>query len=141
MTGSGLTVRALPPVTLDPGVHVSPYALLRWIRRGRRLLLVDVRDGAAGARAEGPRRSFRGAVLLPVSPHGTDGQGVSGGWEPPPHQDVVFFDEDGARSTALARTFQAAGHLRVRSLFGGLSLYRFALDPQVVGEDLHLIDG
>jgi hypothetical protein len=34
---------------------------------------------------------------------------------------------------------QAAGHRRVRALFGGLELYDFALDPAVVGAEVFLV--
>jgi hypothetical protein len=34
---------------------------------------------------------------------------------------------------------QAAGWPRVRALFGGLDLYEFSLDPEVVGEETFLV--
>lgn len=113
-----------PTIDLDSTVHVSPYALFRWLRTGRPVMLVDVRPTAA---AHG-RLAFDGAVPHPES-----------GWlELPPHRDVVLFDDDGDRATHLARHYHRHGHLRVRSLFGGLSLYDFALDPLVVGRERHL---
>jgi hypothetical protein len=51
----------------------------------------------------------------------------------------VLFDDDGNTAVALARELQAAGHARVRALFGGLELYAFALDPEVVGAETFLI--
>jgi 3-mercaptopyruvate sulfurtransferase SseA len=54
---------------------------------------------------------------------------------------VVLFDEDGAAALESARRLQAAGHPRVRALFGGLALWDFSLDPQVVGEETYLVRG
>jgi hypothetical protein len=34
---------------------------------------------------------------------------------------------------------QAAGWPRVKALFGGLQLYEFALDPEVVGAETYLL--
>jgi len=39
--------------------------------------------------------------------------------------------------TELAE-LQARGCARVRALFGGLDLYRFALDPEIVGAETFL---
>jgi hypothetical protein len=113
-----------PVVTYDPRLEVSPFELFRRLRDGRPPLLVDLR-GASGA---GPGRlALRGAEPLP----GPE-------WTPPADQDVVLFDDDGRSAVAEARRLQAAGHPRVRALFGGLALYEFALDPEVVGEDTGL---
>lgn len=124
MLEPGSFVGEPPEVDLDSAVHVSPYALFRWLRTRRPLMLVDVRPG-------------RGAPytlsLLDAVPH------PERGWlDLPAHRDVVLFDDDGDRATRLARLYRQRGHLRVRSLFGGLSLYDFALDPLVVGRQRHL---
>jgi hypothetical protein len=34
---------------------------------------------------------------------------------------------------------QAAGYPRVKALFGGLDLYEFSLDPEVLGQDTFLL--
>ena len=51
---------------------------------------------------------------------------------------MVLFDDDGAGSIEIARRLQTAGFLQVRSLFGGLALYDFSLDPVVVGGERFL---
>jgi hypothetical protein len=126
MPDSGPFAGEPPVVDLDSTVHVSPYALFRWLRSRRSLILVDVR----------PSGKRRGRLsLVDAVPH------PERGWlDLPPHRDVVLFDDDGDRATHLARRYRQQGHLRVRSLFGGLSLYDFALDPQVVGSERHLSD-
>lgn len=111
-----------PIVSFDPAVEVSPFAVFRRLRDGQAPLLVDVR------RAPG-RLTLAGAEPFPGA-----------GWEPPSDRDVVLFDDDGSRAVELARSLQAAGATRVRALFGGLELYEFALDPQVVGQETFLLD-
>ncbi|MFP3941298.1 MAG: hypothetical protein ACOC7L_04290 [Acidobacteriota bacterium] len=110
----------LPPVTLDPEVQVTPYALFRAFREGRAPLLVDVRPRPASP-------GFQGAVPWPGP-----------GWAPPAGRDVVLVDDDGPAALELARRLRGAGHERVRSLFGGLRLYDHALDPAVVGPERFL---
>jgi hypothetical protein len=61
-------------------------------------------------------------------------------WNPPVGRDTVLFDQDGTRAVALASALQANGHSRVRALFGGLELYAFALDPEVVGAETFLVE-
>jgi hypothetical protein len=74
-------------------------------------------------------RTLEGAVAYP---------GAS--WEPPGNQDTVLFDLDGTEAEPIVRALQTAGHERLRMLFGGLELYEFALDPEVVGEKTFLAD-
>jgi hypothetical protein len=52
---------------------------------------------------------------------------------------VVLFDDDGAVAIDGARHMQAAGYPRVKALFGGLDLYEFSLDPEVVGQETFLV--
>ena len=52
---------------------------------------------------------------------------------------MVLVDDDGAKAVEVARRLQAAGFPRVRALFGGLQLYEFSLDPQVVGSETYLM--
>lgn len=109
------------PPHFDPTLHTSPFALFRRLREGRPPVLVDVRP------EPGPL-TLQGAVPSPAP-----------GWTPPADQDVVLFDDDGSIALETARRWQAAGHPRVRALFGGLALWDFALDPQVVGEETYLV--
>ena len=53
---------------------------------------------------------------------------------------MVLFDDDGGTAVDLAARWVEAGHPRVRALFGGLELYEFSLDPQVVGTETYLVD-
>ncbi|MEZ5331628.1 MAG: DUF1015 family protein [Thermoanaerobaculia bacterium] len=64
-------------------------------------------------------------------------------WEPPTDRDVVLFDAEGDAAVEIARRYQQRGHPRVKALFGGLDLWTFALDPEVVGEETYLesLDG
>jgi TfoX/Sxy family transcriptional regulator of competence genes len=50
----------------------------------------------------------------------------------------VLFDEDGSVAAELAKALRERGAIRVRALFGGLELYAFALDPEVVGAETYL---
>ncbi len=52
---------------------------------------------------------------------------------------MVLFDDDGSAAVELAARLIEAGHSRVRALFGGLELYEFSLDPQVVGAETYLV--
>lgn len=110
-----------PVVQFDPQLEVSPFALFRWIKDGKAPLLVDVRP-------EPGRLSLAGAISYP----GPE-------WSPPAEQDVVLFDDDGSMAIDGARHMQAAGWPRVKALFGGLELYEFSLDPEVVGEETFLV--
>jgi hypothetical protein len=111
-----------PVVEFDPRLEVSPFALYRRLAStGEKPLLVDVRQGLRTS-------TLRDAEALPEPP-----------WTPPADRDTVLFDDDGNAAVALARDLQAAGHARVRALFGGLELYAFALDPEVVGAETFLV--
>jgi hypothetical protein len=110
-----------PVVQFDPQLEISPFALFRRLKDGDPPLLLDVRSEAG-------RLSLQGAVPYP----GPD-------WSPPADRDVVLFDNDGATAVDGARHMQAAGWPRVKALFGGLDLYEFSLDPEVVGEETFLL--
>jgi hypothetical protein len=110
----------VPVVHFDPALEVSPFALFRRLREGRGPLLVDVRPR--------PGRF----TLAGSEPY------AGAGWEPPADRDVVLFDDDGALALPLARELQSRGAARVRVLFGGLDLYEFSLDPEIVGEETYL---
>jgi rhodanese-related sulfurtransferase len=110
-----------PVVQFDPQLEVSPFVLFRRLQEGQEPLLIDVRP------EPGPL-TLRGAIPYP----GPD-------WSPPQDQDVVLFDDDGAVAVDGARHMQAAGYPRVKALFGGLDLYEFSLDPEVLGQDTFLL--
>lgn len=111
---------AKPVVQFDAELEISPFVLFRRLRDGNPPLLVDVRKQPAA-------RTLRGSVALPAEP-----------WSPPEDRDTVLFDEDGSGATELARSMRERGATRVRALFGGLELYAFALDPEVVGAETYL---
>lgn len=110
-----------PVVQFDVQLEVSPYAVFRRLRDGDPPLLVDVRPRPGAL-------TLRGAIPYP----GPE-------WSPPADRDVVLFDDDGALAVEGARHMQAAGWPRVKALFGGLALYEFALDPEVVGAETYLV--
>jgi hypothetical protein len=114
-----------PVVQFDPQLEVSPFVLFRrmkeGLKEGQPPLLIDVRP-AAGA------LTLAGAIPYP----GPE-------WSPPADRDVVLFDADGTVALDGARHMQAAGWPRVKALFGGLELYEFSLDPEVVGEETFLV--
>jgi hypothetical protein len=110
-----------PVVQFDPLLEVSPFVLFRRIQEGEAPLLVDVRP-------EPGRLSLQGAIPYP----GPD-------WSPPQDRDVVLFDEDGAMAIEGARHMQSVGYPRVKALFGGLELYEFSLDPEVIGQETYLV--
>ena len=110
-----------PVVAFDPRLEISPFTLFRRLDEGHELLLIDVRSTAAAG------RTLKGAELLPASD-----------WQPPQGIDVVLFDDDGSAAVEMAARLIEAGHQRVRALFGGLELYEFSLDPQVVGAETYL---
>ncbi len=113
-----------PVVQFDPQLEISPFVLFRRLSENQAPLLLDVRD----VRAEPARLTLDGAVPYP----GPE-------WTPPADQDVVLFDDDGGTALDGARHMQAAGWPRVRALFGGLELYEFSLDPEVLGQETFLI--
>ena len=110
-----------PVVEFDPRIEISPFTLFRQLSAHQEPLLVDVRPGSH-------RETLRGAELLSAE-----------SWTPPADRDVVLFDDDGSLAVPRARALQASGHSRVRALFGGLELYAFALDPEVVGAETFLV--
>lgn len=110
-----------PVVQFDPLLEVSPFVLFRRIQEGEAPLLVDVRS-------EPGRLTLQGAIPYP----GPD-------WSPPQDRDVVLFDEDGSIAIDGARHMQSAGYPRVKALFGGLELYEFSLDPEVIGQETYLV--
>ena len=107
-----------PLVRFDPHREISPFALFRMLADGRSPLLVDVRP-------EPGMRMLAGAEPLP----GPD-------WSPPDDRDTVLFDDDGTLALEVLARFPEAE--RARALFGGLDLYEFALDPEIVGRETFL---
>jgi hypothetical protein len=118
-----------PIVQFDPQLEISPFALFRRLKDGEAPLLVDVRVEPGRDPEPGiGHRTLQGAIPYP----GPE-------WSPPKDRDVVLFDQDGSAAVDGARHMQAAGWPRVKALFGGLDLYEFSLDPQVVGEETFLV--
>ncbi len=115
------TTRGTPVVQFDPLLEVPPYTVFRRLKEGDPPLLIDVRPAPG-------RLALMGACAFP----GPE-------WKPPPDLDVVLVDDDGSTTVEMARKLQSAGFPLVRALFGGLQLYEFSLDPQVVGPETYLI--
>ena len=111
----------LPVVAFEPDAEISPFTLFKRLRKGHEILLVDVRADRRG-------RSLKGAVAWP----GED-------WVPPADREVVLYDEAGDEAVRLARAYQERGHPGVKALFGGLDLWSFALDPEIVGAETYLV--
>ncbi len=109
-----------PVVQFDPLVEVSPFQLFRQLREGKAPPLFDVRPQPSGFTLAGAER---------IDPER---------WEPPAGGDAVLFDDDGELAVPRVRRLREAGHVRVRALFGGLELWAFALDPEVVGAETFL---
>ena len=109
-----------PVVQFDPQLEISPFILFRRLKEDQAPILIDVRP------EPGPL-TLHGAIPYP----GPD-------WSPPRDRDVVLLDDDGAQAIEGARHMQAAGWGNVKALFGGLELYEFSLDPEVVGEETFL---
>lgn len=111
-----------PVVEFRPELEVSPFAVFRALRDGKEVLLVD-------ARATAEDLTLAGAIAI-----------EGPGWTPPEEAEkVVLFDDDGSEALPHVQRLIEAGHDNVRALFGGLELYEFALDPQVVGEETYLV--
>ncbi len=110
-----------PVVQFDALLEVSPFVLFRRLKEGKAPVLIDVRP-------EPGKLTLAGAIPYP----GPE-------WTPPADEDVVLFDEDGSTAIEGARHMQAGGWPRVKALFGGLELYEFSLDPEVVGEETFLV--
>ena len=119
---SGRPSTSLPAVDFDPAIDLSPFALFRRLATGRPPLLVDLRPAGVAA------VTLAGAVRYPGE-----------AWRPPGDADVVLFDDDGSAAREQARRLQAAGCPGVRALYGGLALYDFSLDPEVVGAERYLV--
>ena len=94
------------------------------MQQARSPLLIDVRAEPGDLTLEGSRIE-----------RGSD-------WTPDdPEVEIVLFDEDGTLALAEAARLQEAGYSRVKALFGGLELYEFALDPEIVESDTFLRSG
>lgn len=110
-----------PVVKFDLQTEISAFLVFRQLRNGRPLLLVDVREGEVSHTLEGSIR-------------------LTDDFVPPDDATVVLFDEDGSEAVPLAQKFQESGHSHVKALFGGLELWKFSLDPEVVGQETYLIE-
>ena len=110
----------VPTVQFDTQLEISPFKLFRDLKDGRNPIIIDVRSGS-------PSMTIRGAQPAPPSD-----------WAPEPNQNVVLIDDDGSVAVPKAQEFHNRGFGRVKALFGGLDLYEFSLDPEVLGEDTFL---
>ncbi len=110
-----------PVVVFDPTLEISPFTLYKRLRDGVATRLIDVRPDPG---------SLELAGSVPLSQALEDSEDG----EP-----VVLFDDDGTIALDHARRMQAEGRPFVKALFGGLELYEFSLDPEVVGSDTFLI--
>lgn len=110
-----------PIVHFDVRLEISPFLVFRRLRDGKPLSLVDVRADPQGHTLAGAER-------------------WSSDWQPPADRQVVLFDEDGSLAIPLAERFQEQGHAHVKALFGGLELWKFSLDPKVVGAETFLVE-
>lgn len=111
-----------PIVYFDPAVEISPFTVFRRLREGLPIRLFDVR-------ANRGRWTLSGAEALPELLEVAD-----------PPELMVLFDDDGSSAVDRARELQAAGHPHAKALFGGLELYAFSLDPEVVGAETYLVE-
>jgi hypothetical protein len=110
-----------PVVYFNAELEVSPFALFRRFKEERIPDLYDVRPNAG-------RRTLRDSKPYP----GKD-------WTPDARDaEVILFDDDGSLAVPMASRLREIGYKGVRALFGGLDLYAFSLDPQVVGEETYL---
>ena len=110
-----------PVVELDPRLEISPFVLFRRLRDGNSPALIDV-------------RLRPGRWTLQSASHRPDPN-----WRPLDDGEVVLFDDDGITAVERTRELQRLGFEKVRALFGGLDLYRFSLDPDVVGGETYLL--
>jgi hypothetical protein len=111
-------IEAVPD--FDPGIDLAPCTLFRRLQEGPPLLLLTV--DAPRPTLEGAR-PWRPGEPLPAAP---------------PEGEIVLIDQDGTAARALAVELHASGHGPVKALFGGVTLYDYSLDPQVVGEERFL---
>jgi hypothetical protein len=109
-----------PIVQFDPRLEISPFTLFRRLSEDRAPRLIDVRR-SAGVRTLRGAESWGGAE-----------------WRPAEGEEVVFFDEDGSEALPVVAKLQHEGFDLAKMLFGGLDLYEFSLDPEVVGSDTFL---
>ena len=109
----------VPTVRFDPRLEISPFLVFKRLAAGTPLALVDVRSRPS-------ELTLRGAL-----PWSED-------WQPPSDTQVVLFDEDGSEALRLAERYQTQGHAHVKALFGGLQLWQFSLDPEVLERDTFL---
>ena len=114
----------VPIVTFDLQLEVSPFTLFRRLREDRAPALIDIRS-------EPGERTLRGAEIVNRSDWRPDGEEI----------EIVLFDNDGSEASAFAKELQQQGYGGVKALYGGLDLYEFALDPQVVGDETFLVRG
>jgi hypothetical protein len=112
---------AAPNVQFDARLVISPFLVFRRLREGKPVTLIDVRKETKGHTLEGS-------------------EPLTADFEPPPDHTTVLFDDDGTLAIDIVDAFHERGHPQVKALFGGLELWKFSLDPHVVGEHTYLIE-
>jgi hypothetical protein len=110
-----------PIIQFDAKREISPFLVFRRLREGKPVTLIDVRKEPKGYTLEGS-------------------EPLTAEFEPAPDHMTVMFDDDGTLAIDVAEAFQERGHAQVKALFGGLELWKFSLDPNVVGEHTYLIE-
>ena len=109
-----------PIVQFDMRFEISAFLIFRRLRDGKPVILIDVRHNPAGYTLQGS-------------------EPLREDWEPPIARPVVFFDNDGREAIAAVQSFHERGFTNVKALFGGLDLWKFSLDPEVVGAETFLV--
>ena len=109
-----------PIVQFDLRYEISAFLIFRRLRDGKPVTLIDVRANRQGYTLEGS-------------------EPVTAEWVPPNDRPVVLFDDDGKEAIAAAEYYHQKGFTNVKALFGGLELWKFSLDPEVVGEETFLV--
>lgn len=118
----------VPP--FDPQLHISPFRLFRRLH--------DAREGRAEAPVVLDVREAPGPGALRIA--GAVPFGSASGNPLSEDREIVLIDDDGRRALDMARRLREEGRERVWALYGGLTLYDFALDPLVVGAERFLIE-
>ncbi|MEM7052081.1 MAG: rhodanese-like domain-containing protein [Acidobacteriota bacterium] len=114
----------------DPDLHRAPTEVFRRFAAGAppRVIELVSRTGEPA-----------GTTLVSAQPVSTEelaaGDAPLIPWQ---SDELLLIDESGEDAEAWARRLRARGFQQVYALYGGLGLYRFALDPAVVGEERYL---
>lgn len=100
--------------------ELNPEELKRWLDRGDRPVVLDVREPEEVAIA-----SMAGAVRIPM------GDLPARLSELDPERDTVVICHHGIRSAQVAAYLAQSGFARVFNLWGGIDAWSLAVDPSV----------